>query len=175
MFLLFLPSLDSSRIAQAVETLANPSLAPDAPLVTSTPLALAPLTPDDKKKLPIEFKRAQNDEDRAMEHQEKSSTRELNAAQSAALKSWRYEEKKVRRQYFEQHLSGPERRHYVQGYLERKKAFDQAQKDDLITAKRNWKTKREDLKRSQKESDFQFKAAIQQNLKPEASLWPKGH
>ncbi len=177
MLMMSLQSFHSNQIAHAADLAASPTAtsSPVAPVASATPLALAPITPDEKKKLPLEFKRAQSSEERAFDHQERASIKELHAAQSAALKSWRSEERKTRRKYFDEHSSGPERRQFVQGYLSRKKAFDQAQKDDLASAKRNWKSKREELKQTQKERDTQFKAAIEQNLRPAANLWPQAH
>ena len=158
-----------------------PALPPSA---SAAPAAIAPiaapatsdiLSPGDKKKLPSEFKKAQSNEEKAFDHQEKAALKELNASQSAALKAWRLQERNERRTYFDQHLSGPDRRQFVQGYLSRKKAFDQNQKDDLALAKRTWREKREALKSLQKDRELQFKTALNQDKIPNANLWPNGH
>ena len=125
-----------------------------------------PVTEAEKKKLLAEYKKSLLNEQKAMAHQEKASLKELQAAQSAKSKSWRDQERKARRKFFEQHTSGPERRQYVQDYLARKKAFDQSQKDELSTSKQGWASKLEDLKKDQKSKEDQFKSLLDQNKRP---------
>lgn len=131
-----------------------------------------PLTPQDKKKLDRDFKKALIDETRALERQEKSSTRELNSNQATKSKNWRDQERKARRSFFAAHASGPERRQYVQDYQHRRDDFENQQKDELAASRVLWRQKAEQLKQSQKERSAQFKNALDQNNRPNSALWP---
>jgi hypothetical protein len=129
------------------------------------------LAPEEKKPLLAQFKKELSDEDRALDHQDASGLKEFKAAQSQQVKDWRNQEKKSRRAFFDAHLSGPDRRDYVQSYIGRKKAFDQRQKDDLNSFKIAQKEKHDLFKQNQKIRDAQFKAAIDRNTRPSKGLW----
>jgi len=146
-----------------------------AATTTPTPAPLAPLTDEEKKKLSAEFKKALNQQRISMSHQERSSMRELYTAQNQKQKKWREEQKRLRRQFFEQHMSGPERREYVQTYLKKKEEFENSLKSDVVTAKKNWADKQQNLKKSQKEMEDKFNQTISQGQRPTPDLWPSGN
>ena len=101
--------------------------------------------------------------------------RELYTAQNQKQKKWREEQKRLRRQFFEQHMSGPERREYVQTYLKKKEEFENSLKSDVVTAKKNWADKQQNLKKSQKEMEDKFNQTISQGQRPTPDLWPSGN
>ena len=90
-------------------------------------------------------------------------------------KKWREDQKKERDQYFEQHMSGPERRTYVQAYQKKIQEFDKATRDELAATKKTWADKALELKASQKTQEEQFKASLAQGIRPRATLWPTGN
>ena len=165
--ILFFAIEASSEPAATLDVMASPS-------ATVTPSASeAPLLPVEKKALQAQFKKTLGDEDRVEDHQEKVSLKEFSAAQSQQLKDWRNEEKRARETYFDSHLSGPDRRAYVQGYIARKKQFDQKQKDDYAQCKISLKDKHDVYKNDQKKREGEFKAALDRNERPARSLWTK--
>ncbi len=131
------------------------------------------MTPKEKKKLVIDFNRAQLSETRSFSKQEKAELKALTSDQASRKKAWSESEKKSRRVFFEQHMSGPERRSYIQDYLKRKKAYELMLKNELEVTKSSWKEKATYLKKLQKERESQFKAKLELNQRPDASLWPK--
>jgi hypothetical protein len=136
---------------------------------------VSPLTEDEKKKLGSEFKKAWTQQKAAFSHQERSAIRELQVAQSQKQKRWREEQKTARRKYFDQHMSGPERREYVQAYLKKKQDFENALKVELLEAKKSWTAKQQNLKQEQKSKEDQFQQALKNGQQPSPDLWPKAH
>lgn len=145
------------------------------PSVEGTAAATYPLTEKDKKTLLSEYNRAQANEEKALRHLQRSQMKELTAAQSQRVRTWHEEQKNARRDFFDKHLSGPERREYVQGYIQRKKDFDQSVKVEYDTARKSWAEKVEQLKTRQKEQRKKFKASLDQGKRPDATLWPSGN
>jgi hypothetical protein len=153
----------------------------EAPAQTPTPMlnaSLSPaaspeqaLKPEEKKPLLGQFKKTLSEEERILDRQERTSIKDFSASQAQQLKDWRNQEKRARRAYFEHHSSGPERRDYVQGYIARKKQFDQRQKDDLSRFKGSLKEKHDAAKTLQKARELQFKSALDKNVRPDRSLW----
>ena len=130
-----------------------------------------PVKPEEKKKLLSDLKKTFLAEEKALQREDRSGTKAFTAAQSSKLKSWHEQEKQARRAFFEKHQSGPERRQYVQDYLKRKTDFDQAQKEELAAAKKASKEKAEHLKENQRLRELQFKAQLDQNIRPDSNLW----
>lgn len=143
--------------------------------ITESGAANYPVTPEDKRKLLKEYERALLSESKALDHQERAAVRELSAAQNARAREWRENEKKSRRAYFDKVSSGPERRKYVQDFVARKKGFDQSLKEEMQGTRKAWREKKDKLKATHKENMVQFKAQLEQNKRPDASLWPTGH
>ncbi len=154
--------------AIAVEAVSpSPSVVPPLVLVTPAP----PLSPDEQKKLRVEFKAALRQEELAFDHQEKSALKEFSVAQAAKLKEWRSREKKERHQFFDTHSTGPEQRKYVLDFVGRKKEFDLQLGESLKSEKRSWKEKRDALKVSQRNRQTKFEEALNQSQRPSADLW----
>lgn len=150
----------------------NPATATPAPTAAAAaPVAEGPLTDAEKKKLTIQFQKEMSTQKSALAHQERSSMKELNAAQSMKQKKWREDEKKARQQYFDQHMSGPERREYVQNYIKKKEAFDASIKAEYAAAKKSWADKSAALKTKQKEQEEALKASLAQGVRPSAEFW----
>lgn len=143
------------------------------PMPVATPLPT--LSDLEKKSLITEFEKAMATQKSAQAHQEKSAFKELQAAQSMKLKKWREEQKKERHAYFDQHISGPERRDYVQAYNKKIKEFDQSMKDELAASKKSWADKEASLKVFQKNQEDQFKDSLAHGIRPQVSLWPTGN
>ena len=141
--------------------------------VSPTPIAME-FTAADKKKLLQDFKKANSDEEKTLDRQEKTAYKEIQTAQAIKLKEWRNDERKARRVYFDQHSSS-ERRAYVQDYIKRKEKFEQSLKDELAASRWSFKGKKDALKQSQKEREVKFKLALEHNVQPDQNLWPASH
>lgn len=146
-----------------------------APVAAPVATPIAPLTDSDKRSLQVEFKRALSNERSALQHQERSALRELRVAQNQKQRQWREEQKTARRKYFDEHMSGPERREYVQTYLKKKQDFENSQKAVYSEAKKAWTSKIQEMKQSQKGAEEKFNQALSQGQRPSADLWPKTH
>ena len=133
------------------------------------------ISPEQKTKLLSEFKKALNNEEKSVQHQDRSEMKEFNAAQSLKIKNWREHERSVRKSFFESHQSGPDRRKFVQDYIKRKEQFDLANKNDQIASKKASKEKLENLKKQQAERLIQFQKQLEENHTPDVSLWPQNH
>ena len=137
--------------------------------------ALEPIKDSDKKKLLSDFQKALSSQKSALARQEKLSFKELSASQNSKIKKWREEQKQERRQFFEQHMSGPERRDFVQSYLKIKAEFDASVKAEYINAKKAWMEKSVSLRSLQKDQEAKFNSFLSQGFRPPADLWPAGN
>ena len=137
------------------------------PSPSATPVVQVPLTQSEKKTLWAQFEKKLDEEEKAVHRQEKSEGKQLGTGQSAKRKSWREHEKKMRAQYFDQHTAGPERRAYLQDYISRKKAMDQAQDDEWVVARKLWGERLDLMKRGRKAREAKFKASLDHNQRPE--------
>ncbi len=140
----------------------------------STP-TLEPIKDSDKKKVLSDFQKALSNQKANLARQEKLSFKELSASQNSKIKKWREEQKQERRQFFEQHMSGPERRDFVQSYLKIKADFDASIKAEYINAKKAWMEKSVSLRSLQKDQESKFNSILSQGFRPPAELWPAGN
>ncbi|MBS1958924.1 MAG: hypothetical protein JST80_05580 [Bdellovibrionales bacterium] len=168
----------ASAASPVVSVAPTNSVAPGTPVVATVSPAErpnaspGPMTASGKKKLLSEFAKAQSNQEKAAIHTSRSELKELQAAQSQRSRSWRETERKKRKDFFESHASGPDRRAFVQDYLKRKKELDAAQKGDLEDFKKKWAMKLDELRKKQKERAAEFKSKVDQGQAPDASLWP---
>ena len=84
----------------------------------------------EREKLLVQMQRAQKAESKSIERRYRKALRDLVGNQEREYKEWVDFERKSRRDFFEQHLKGPERRDYIQGYFERKKQMEEGQKTE---------------------------------------------
>ncbi len=168
--LILILSVSATSLADPAAPLVGlPSVTPPSAAPAQTPEA--PLSADDKKKLSRQMKKSLSDETSAFDRQERSATKELVLSQSQHAKSWKEQEKRTRHQFFNDHTKGSERRQYVQDYQIRLKEFDKSLRDEAAKSKSDWKQKREALKQSQKDREAQFKTALDQNKRPDPSVF----
>ena len=144
-----------------------------APALTATPLPV--LDESEKKKLSSAFQKALSDQRSALAHQEKASMKELVSVQGLKKKKWLGDQKKDRHQFFETHMSGPERRQYVQDYQKKLQDFDTSIKSETATAKKTWLDKGTALKQSQKDQETKFNTSLSQGIRPSLMFWPAGN
>jgi hypothetical protein len=158
---------NSRRTASATPT------ATASPTVTPTPSPTPmPVSAAEKKSLQKDFDRAQIQEEKYLSRLESADERNFQNAQTSQQKNWRLNERRVRRQFFDQHMSGPARRTYVQDYLQRKEKFDEALKEEAERVKAARKSKHELLKKTQMQNKTMFQKSLDANQRPSGSLWP---
>ncbi len=104
---------------------------------------------------------------REFDQQEKQLRRELVRLQNERRKAWREKERKARRQYFESHSSGPERRAYVQDFVKRKDDFDYHEKVEWTEFKHKQKEARDALNSSHRRQLKEAEEALKKGLMPE--------
>ncbi len=160
-------SAHGPHMAPAATPAGTPSPSPSP---TSTPL-----TPAAIKLLGKEFARAQENELKAMDHQNKSAVRELKASQSARQKEWQHREQEARHKFFAEHPKGAERRDYVHDFVERRKVFLQMLADEASQRAHEQEVRYQSLKEDQAARLKEFQEAIKKGEKPQEKLWPAGH
>jgi hypothetical protein len=153
--------------AQTKSAEIQPSSTPSA-----TPVASVSLTDDEKKKLMTEFKKALGQQKASLAHQERSAFRELAVAQKQKLKRWREDQKRQRKQFFDLHKSGPERREYVQNYLKKKEEFELSLKSELEQTRKAWAEKNQEQRTEQKVLEEKFLQTLSQGQRPGPEFWP---
>lgn len=163
--LMFQCAVSAAR-AESSDALQSP-----APSPSVSPAAI-PLSDAEKKSLLAEFKKARRNAERARKHQDRAYLKQLVVSQRSALKNWREQEKKARHDYFLKHTSGPERREYVQSYIERKKKYEEDQKKEKIRSEQESVTQAEMFKKNLNNKESEFKAKIQEGVRPGPELWP---
>ena len=99
--------------------------------------------------------------------QEKNKRRDLVRMQNERRKDWREKEKKARRDFFEAHTSGPDRRHYVQDFVMRKKEFDATEKKEWVEFKQKQNEDHKAFRISRQERSRKVNESLDRNLKPE--------
>ncbi len=121
-----------------------------------------------------EFKKTWDLERKALEHQSAVALRQHRTAQKAQSKEWRNKERSERHAFFAAHMSGKERREYVQNYLERKEKFEKAQEQGSLDLSQDWATKRKLFKERRMNAEIQFNAAVLEKRDPPIEVWPAG-
>jgi hypothetical protein len=164
LIVLMTPSAKAGESSPTPAALTSPSVSPAVPVE-------APLNDSEIKKLRAEFKKAIREEGKAFEHQERSTMKELQAAQNARFKEWKDKEKKARHAFFNEHSTGPEQRHYVLDYRERRKQFEKSLVEEVNASRQLWKDKKDALHLSQKTREGKFESALKEHRRPEADLW----
>jgi hypothetical protein len=151
---------------------AHAQLASPIPAVAqATAQTVSPLKDSEKKPLLDKFKKELMDEEKNLDRDDRNSHKQFLVAQGKQLNEWRTEEKHARRSYFDEHLTGPDRRAYVQSYIVRKKDFDQKQQSDLAAFNLVLKEKHDTFKVRQLHRESAFQDAVNHNVRPDQSLW----
>jgi len=136
------------------------------PVIQPTPSSV-PITREEKARIYSEFKRKLTEEEREFEKQEKIKRRDLVRMQNERRKEWREKERRARRDFFESHTSGPERRHYVQDFVKRKKEFDATEKKEWVEFKQKQNEDHKAFRISRQERSRRVNESLDRNLKPE--------
>ena len=114
-----------------------------------------------------QFRNKLREEEKALDAEEKSNRKALARMQADRKREWREKERRTRRAYFEAHTSGPERRHYVQDFVRRRKEFDQNEKSEWADLNRKQRDARKELRISQQERTRRVNEALNRDQKPE--------
>lgn len=161
-------------IALPISSLNAAPVAPSTPAISPTPtLVPAKLTPVEVKQLLREFQKAQASEYRAIDHRQKFELKELDASQTARRKEWERKERDARHLFFANNKKGPERRKYIQDFLERRKIFRQLLIDERAQRIHEQKVKLDGLRQDHETKLKEFKETIQNGARPPAALWPR--
>ena len=173
-FLLVLTGAGLLACSVSAGTLPSASPSPSSlPMVTVAPSPV-PVSPAEAKSLLKEYTRTLQNQLKAMEHRQKFEVNELKASQSARQKEWELKERDARHKYFAEHPKGPDRRAYVQDFLERRKAFLQILSDERIQRVREQQVR---LQSAKEDSDIrlrEFQEYLKRGEQPPSRLWPVG-
>ncbi len=145
---------------------AGESLSVPLPMLQPSP-TLVPITREEKGRIYSDFKKKLAEEERVFESQEKAKRRDLVKMQGSRRKAWRESERQARRVFFEAHASGPERRHYVQEFVKRKKEFDSQEKKEWVEFRQKQSEERKAFRLDRQDRTRRVNESLDQNLKPE--------
>lgn len=157
--ILLIASMGPSGFADEVQPVGSPQIQPSPRMI--------PISREEKARIYSEFKKKLVEEEREFEKQEKTRRRELVRSQNERRREWREREKRARREFFESHTSGPERRHYVQDFVKRKKEFDSKEKREWVEFKQRQNEERKAFRISRQERNRRVNELLDQNVKPE--------
>ena len=134
------------------------------------------ISPYERNRLRVEFKRAQGNELRALEHRHGFELKDLKASQAVRLKEWEAKETALRHTYFSAHDKSPERRAFIKDFIERRKAFLQILVEERNRRTQDQKVRQASIREDQVQRLRDFDAALQKGDRPPAHLWPQpGH
>lgn len=119
------------------------------------------------------FQKAQRTELRNLDKKDKLEMKNLKSSQKLRLKKWEGDEKKARYEYFEAHVKGPDRRSYIQDFLQRREKLLQEMKEERSKLIRSQEVRRNELKMEQAENFEKFQKSLDSGETPSADLWPK--
>lgn len=125
------------------------------------------VTGTEKAAIYQQFRNKLRDEEKAFDADEKGRRKALVRQQADRRRDWREKERRARRAFFESHMSGPERRHYVQDFVRRRKEFDQQEKNEWIEWNRKQRESRKELRISQQERTRKVNESLNRNQRPE--------
>ena len=160
-------SLVSPLVAPAASSAAGANESVMTESVSQSPVQYAVITGDEKAAIYQEFRKRLQEEEKMMEADEKAKRKGLVRHQSERRREWRETERRARRAFFQSHTSGPQRRHYVQDFVRRRKEFDQQEKNEWIELNRKQREIRKQLRLSQQERTRKVNEALSKNQRPE--------
>lgn len=165
---LFSPSLPASPVSNpSVVALPSPTISPEP---ASAP---ALVTKTEAKTLLREFNRALHAESRALDHRQKFELKDLRASQAARKKEWEARERETRRDFFAKNAKGPERRAYIQDFLERRKTLHKMMAEEKRERVRIHDVRRKALREDQTTRSKEFNAYLNRGERPPERLWPQ--
>ncbi len=174
-------------VACASPAFASPSTVPSAePSSTSSALPVSgklpasgaaavpdKVSPYERNRIRIEFKRAQANELRALEHRHGLELRDLKASQAVRLKEWETKETDLRHKFFADNPKSPDRRTYVKEFIDRRKAFLQILFDERNRRTQEQKVRQTSVRDDQLQRLKEFEAYLQKGERPPTHLWPR--
>lgn len=119
------------------------------------------------------FQKAQRAELRNLDKKDKLEQKSLKTTQKARLRKWEEDEKKARYEYFETHVKGPDRRSYIQEFLQRREKLLQEMKEEKAKLTQTQEVRRKQLKMEQAENFEKFQKSIDSGETPSQELWPR--
>jgi hypothetical protein len=131
-----------------------------------------PLTPAEGKVVLKEYQRAQYSELKAVEHRQKLELKELKASHGARQKEWDRRETEARHKFFAEHTNGPDRRAYIQDFIERRKSFLQLLNDERTQRTHEQEVRYNSVKSDQNTHLREFQESLMRGERPPARLWP---
>lgn len=135
------------------------------------PIAIVSISPDEQKKVLKDFNRALQETKKKWDQTEKADWKKFKTDQKHNRDQWRKKERTERRTYFDAHLSGPDRRTYVQAYIQRKKEFEIQEQEALKSFRQNWIQRQSSAKKQFKSEESRLKQALATGQKLESGQW----
>lgn len=160
---------DASGAASAS---ASPAPVASGAPTAATGTASATVNPDQARQLLRELQKAQSTELKALAHRNSLEMREIRASQAARTREWESKERDARHKFFAEHQRGPERRAYIQDFVERHKAFDQMLADERQRRAQEQDARLKAIKADQAAKLREFQSDLKKGLRPPATLWP---
>jgi hypothetical protein len=139
--------------------------------VTAAVSAPTAISPDEQKKVMKDFNRVLQETKKKWDQTEKADWKKFKTEQKQSRDQWRKKERTERRMYFDAHLSGPERRTYVQAYIQRKKEFEIQEQEALKKFRQQWIQRQSSAKKLFKSEELRLKQSLPVGQKLESGQW----
>jgi len=97
----------------------------------------------------------------------------LKATHSAYFKEWSEIEKRARREFFDAHPQGKDRRAYIQDWVSRRKDLLKSQENERNQLTQSFEQRVEIMKSEQANRLKKFKEFLGRGEQPPSDLWPK--
>lgn len=174
-------SLYSAYAGRAAYAASPPSstAAPSNPKIVPSPISGVPHAPEhtlsqsEAKTLLKEYSRSQKNQLKALEQQQKYELKELKASQAARQKEWELKEREARHEFFRIHSEGPERKVYVQDFLDRRKSLLSIFSEERSLRQKEQEVRHKAVKDEQEQKLKEFQDLLAHGERPTAALWPK--
>jgi hypothetical protein len=150
----------------------SPGSLPDS-LPAGAAAVPAKISPYERNRLRVEFKRAQANELRALEHRHAFELKDLKASQNVRQKEWEKKETEARHKFFAENSKSPDRRTYVQDFIARRKTFRQILTDERNRRAQEQKVRQSSVKEDQIQRLKDFESHLQKGERPPSHLWPR--
>ncbi len=135
---------------------------------------VTPVSEAEGKQLLYEFTRAQSQDLAGLKKRQATEWKDLKAAQKARQADWDRKERDDRHKFFADHPAGPDRRAYIQDYLNRRRIFAQILSDEASQKSRDQSVRLSAVKEDQALKLKEFKEFLSHSQRPPTALWPAG-
>lgn len=148
---------------------ASESVAPGA--ASASVAAFESIAAKESSRLRSDFRKALKEQLKQFKRDLDRAAKDGKASRKEQLRAWNDGEKKKRHEFFSKNGHGPERRAFIQDFIQRREALLTALKEEEKAQKRDQDTRLKAYEDSQRHRTGEFEAALKRGERPAAYLW----